>query len=303
MPRARGRGGELDNVSRPGSLAAMCETTSAAAFSRRLRHARRERGLSQSALAAGICSPSAISRWEKGQSLPDPSVASALAQRMGIAAEVLTGQGYDPRFSVSPRELDSLIALGFGSRASSANPVISWITIAQDVARSASPWSSPQYSRRRVDDLAIHELTTLHPSAAQMAELLESMVHLQEEMNQTAVTELLKAIHTCADAPLRVRQTALENAIAVLADAHLSTAATHALRDSGLSEVTHAAVCLADWHTSSHSKIPIRTELSARDVLIQQLASARSGKIAASVAARLAASSTDSVVRRFGAGL
>lgn len=180
MPRARGRGGELDNVSRPGSLAAMCETTSAAAFSRRLRHARRERGLSQSALAAGICSPSAISRWEKGQSLPDPSVASALAQRMGIAAEVLTGQGYDPRFSVSPRELDSLIALGFGSRASSANPVISWITIAQDVARSASPWSSPQYSRRRVDDLAIHELTTLHPSAAQMAELLESMVHLQE---------------------------------------------------------------------------------------------------------------------------
>ena len=61
-----------------------------------------DRGLSQNALAEGICSASAISRWEAGVHLPPEDAIWSLANRLGIDVSVLTGLGFDTRFAESP---------------------------------------------------------------------------------------------------------------------------------------------------------------------------------------------------------
>src|SRR5438128_4935437 len=62
---------------------------SAAALAERLRGARQRAGLSQRALARGICTPAYISRLEKGERIPSLQLLRRLADRLGANADEL----------------------------------------------------------------------------------------------------------------------------------------------------------------------------------------------------------------------
>jgi tetratricopeptide (TPR) repeat protein len=62
---------------------------SAAALAARLREARERTGLSQRALARGICTPAYISRLEKGERIPSLQLLRRLADRLGANADEL----------------------------------------------------------------------------------------------------------------------------------------------------------------------------------------------------------------------
>jgi len=62
---------------------------SAAALAARLREARERAGLSQRALAKGICTPAYISRLEKGERIPSLQLLRRLAERLGANADEL----------------------------------------------------------------------------------------------------------------------------------------------------------------------------------------------------------------------
>jgi tetratricopeptide (TPR) repeat protein len=62
---------------------------SAAALAVRLREARERSGLSQRALARGICTPAYISRLEKGERIPSLQLLRRLADRLGANADEL----------------------------------------------------------------------------------------------------------------------------------------------------------------------------------------------------------------------
>src|SRR5215831_21185607 len=62
---------------------------SAVGLARRLREARERAGLSQRALALGICTPAYVSRLEKGERIPSLQLLRRLAQRLGADAEEL----------------------------------------------------------------------------------------------------------------------------------------------------------------------------------------------------------------------
>src|SRR5882724_11328780 len=74
---------------------------SAEALARRLREARERVGLSQRALARGICTPAYVSRLEKGERIPSLQLLRQLAQRLGADAD-------DPR-------IDAQLALRLGA--------------------------------------------------------------------------------------------------------------------------------------------------------------------------------------------
>ncbi len=61
-------------------------------FQQELRALRRARGLTQEQLAEAMCvSPAAVSKWETGQSIPDLSLVTALADYFEVSLDVLTG--------------------------------------------------------------------------------------------------------------------------------------------------------------------------------------------------------------------
>jgi tetratricopeptide (TPR) repeat protein len=62
---------------------------SAAALALRLRAARERTGLSQRALARGICTPAYVSRLEKGERIPSLQLLRQLAERLGADADEL----------------------------------------------------------------------------------------------------------------------------------------------------------------------------------------------------------------------
>src|SRR5437588_11727925 len=62
---------------------------SAAALAERLRKARERAGLSQRALARGICTPAYVSRLEKGERIPSLQLLRQLADRLGADADEL----------------------------------------------------------------------------------------------------------------------------------------------------------------------------------------------------------------------
>jgi tetratricopeptide (TPR) repeat protein len=62
---------------------------SAAALAERLRDARTRAGLSQRALARGICTPAYVSRLEKGERIPSLQLLRQLADRLGADADEL----------------------------------------------------------------------------------------------------------------------------------------------------------------------------------------------------------------------
>src|SRR5436305_278457 len=73
---------------------------SAAGLAQRLREARERAGMSQRALARGICTAAYVSRLEKGERIPSLQLLRRLASRLGADADELAsglaGQAYDP---------------------------------------------------------------------------------------------------------------------------------------------------------------------------------------------------------------
>jgi transcriptional regulator with XRE-family HTH domain len=114
-----------------------------AAFGRRLHHARVDRGLSQTGLAAGICSPSSVSRWEDGQSVPDHGTVERLADRLGMNPTVLTGLGFDSRLAGSADGFADLLHTVFAAEGTSDYPACSsagsWIARVRSVLEQSAP--------------------------------------------------------------------------------------------------------------------------------------------------------------------
>ncbi|MHB8642891.1 MAG: helix-turn-helix domain-containing protein [Gaiellaceae bacterium] len=87
---------------------------SAAALAERLRDARLEAGLSQRALARGICTPAYVSRLEKGERIPSLQLLRQLAERIGADADELAcGVARQTRHPL----LDAELALRLGETA------------------------------------------------------------------------------------------------------------------------------------------------------------------------------------------
>ena len=84
---------------------------SAAGLARRLREARERAGLSQRALARGICTAAYVSRLEKGERIPSLQLLRRLASRLGADADELAS-GHPG--SAHDRLLDAEVALGLG---------------------------------------------------------------------------------------------------------------------------------------------------------------------------------------------
>src|SRR5438132_2874900 len=86
---------------------------SAAALAERLRGARQRAGLSQRALARGICTPAYVSRLEKGERIPSLQLLRQLAERLDADADELASGV--PRSAEDPL-LDAELALRLGER-------------------------------------------------------------------------------------------------------------------------------------------------------------------------------------------
>jgi len=87
---------------------------SAAALAERLRAARERTGISQRALARGICTPAYVSRLEKGERIPSLQLLRRLAERLGADADELASGV--ARVGVDPL-LDAELALRLGEHA------------------------------------------------------------------------------------------------------------------------------------------------------------------------------------------
>jgi tetratricopeptide (TPR) repeat protein len=86
---------------------------SAVALAARLRQARERAGISQRALARGICTPAYVSRLEKGERIPSLQLLRRLADRLGTDADQLaSGQAA----AAADPLLDAELALRLGAR-------------------------------------------------------------------------------------------------------------------------------------------------------------------------------------------
>lgn len=83
-------------------------------FAQRLKAARRNAGLSQQELAAGLCSTSLLSRLEAGSRQPSADTVRDLATRLGVRPSDLTGDvesdALRPRLGDRFEHIDRLIA-------------------------------------------------------------------------------------------------------------------------------------------------------------------------------------------------
>ncbi|MDP9852300.1 helix-turn-helix domain-containing protein [Corynebacterium lowii] len=238
----------------------------AATFGRRLHHARLDRGLSQSHLAAGICSPSAISRWESGQSLPDHEVIALLAERLDIDVSVLTGQGFDSRIAASPEGFGETLHAAFGSPTIDAHsPTARWIARARHVLRHADPWLGTGEPRRIVDDLAVDPLTPTTPAALETVELLEAMVRLRENLSATSAQALTDTLTLAIDAPAAVRMAAIERAVAAFSLSGMPLAARAVIARTAPEQVTLSTAIML--RAAGMEEPPaVAAERSVRDV-------------------------------------
>lgn len=262
----------------PGATVPLCDVPSVimgdpAAFGRRLHHARVDRGLSQTGLAAGICSPSSVSRWEDGQSVPDHGTVEQLADRLGMNPTVLTGDGFDSRLAGSSDGFAELLhtvfaaegfttgsgADGTGTDASGylmSPPVGAWISRARSVLIHADPYSTGPDPRPVVDDLAVDPLTTATPVALETVELLDAMVRVRESPDRATVEALTGTLTWTTDAPEEFRRNALDTVVAVLVDAGMPLAARGAVTRAAPPRISAATAALLVWDDSSGRASP-----------------------------------------------
>ncbi|WP_145942669.1 helix-turn-helix domain-containing protein [Corynebacterium glyciniphilum] len=241
-------------------------------FGRRLRHARLERGMSQTALASGICSASAVSRWEGGQSVPPDGVISRLAERLGLSASLLTAQQFDSRLLASWDGFGELITVSFSTGTRDglpvSSPMASWISRARYVLTHSDPWADGD-PRPVVDDLAVDPLTTSTPVALETVELLDAVVTVRDNMTADSVDALVDALVSAVDAPGPVRQAALETAVAVLVTVGMPAAARSVVARVAPPEITLTCRTLLAWEGDPGGGLPpVQAVHSARDVAL-----------------------------------
>ncbi|HIW91417.1 MAG TPA: helix-turn-helix domain-containing protein [Candidatus Corynebacterium avicola] len=256
-----------------------------AAFGRRLHHARVDRGLSQTALAAGICSPSSVSRWEDGQSVPDVDIMEQLADRLGMNPTVLTGEGFDSRLTGSAEDFADLLDTVFApqdgiGRRDTTRPAPSatsaWIDHARSALDRADPWSSAPDPRPTVDDLSVDPLTPSTPASLETVELLDAMVRVRETPDRATVDALTDTLTWVTDAPLIFRRTAVETVVAVLLCADMPVAARAAVDRVSPPDITTTTALLLTWGGSSPGGLPpTATSRRGRDVAFGVLAHLR----------------------------
>ncbi|MBP3089105.1 XRE family transcriptional regulator [Corynebacterium sp. sy017] len=247
-------------------------------FGRRLRHARMDRGLSQRALALGICSPSAVSRWESGESSPSGEMILRLAARLGIDAHVLSGQGFDSRLAQSDASFDELLHISWDSYApdsyvqgaqrwcsaddsagcpgaSGSSPLNEWMSHAKYIGYHADPWRAASLAnptslvnlRNLVDDLAVHPLTVSYPVAAQTVEILDAVVRLKDNPGAEATEVVVETLSGTQHAPAALRRTALEIVVGTYLLAGMPVAAHAALRRAKVVEISLATQVMLCW--------------------------------------------------------
>ncbi|WP_052540232.1 helix-turn-helix domain-containing protein [Corynebacterium glyciniphilum] len=241
----------------------------ASMFGHRLRHARLERGMPQTALASGICSASAVSRWEGGQSIPPEEIIMRLADRLGLSASLLTAQQFDSRLLASWDGFGELVSVGFGTGRTAErdlSPMASWMSRARYVLTHSDPWAGGD-PRPVVDDLAVDPLSASTPVALATVELLDAAVAVRENMTAEKVDALVDTLTWALDAPAYVRQTALETAVAVLVSVDMPAAARGVITRVSPPEVTLTCRALVTWGGGSTAGLPpVRPAYSARDV-------------------------------------
>ncbi|MDK8511413.1 helix-turn-helix transcriptional regulator [Corynebacterium bovis] len=261
-------------------------------FARRLRHARCDRGLSQAGLASGICSPSAVSRWESGRGVPQPEVLRALADRLWMAVPVLTGEGFDSRLAESPDGFGAVVAAAFGGDTGGSHSAIAgWVGRVREVldaatsaphargVRSGQPSGllSLRDARHTVDDLMVDPLTAATPVALETVELLDALVTLEEEPTAGSVDRLVDTLTWTGDAPEPLRRTAVEVAVAAFVEADMPVAAHAVVTRVAPPEVTPTTAVLLTWSGMRAGDVPPAAGRgSARDGLVALLATLRS---------------------------
>jgi transcriptional regulator with XRE-family HTH domain len=300
-----------------GTVKLLCDVSSVAmedpaAFGRRLHHARVDRGLSQTGLAAGICSPSSVSRWEDGQSVPDHGTVERLADRLGMNPTVLTGLGFDSRLAGSADGFADLLHTVFAAEGTSDYPACSsagsWIARVRSVLEQSAPYSTGPHPRPVVDDLAVDPLTSSTPVSLETVELLDAMVHVRENPDRATVDALTETLTWTTDAPEDVRQTALDTVVAVLVDAGMPVAAHGAVTrvDPPRISATVAALLSSDRSspcTSAGDLPPVAAPRHARDVAFRIFARMRDApeEVRRSVTDAVVASCPDDgLVRQWG---
>ncbi|MCF4007597.1 helix-turn-helix domain-containing protein [Corynebacterium uropygiale] len=242
-------------------------TPDARSFGARLRHARRDRAVSQEWLASGICSTSAISRWEAGQSVPDPEVIERLADRLGIHVSTLTGQGFASRLAESPEGFCEIIEAAFGEGSTEAGSHIArWVRLARRILEQADPWSPWDNLRGALTELALSPLTELTPAAVESVVLFEKILDLCDEPSLHTVEELADALMWTTDAPEEIRRRAIELCVLTLVLADMPVSARGVVE-----RLQPPAVSLSTYWVLIHSGLePPRTarihpHRSARD--------------------------------------
>jgi transcriptional regulator with XRE-family HTH domain len=272
----------------------------------RLRHVREERGMSQAALASGICSASAVSRWESGQCVPSDEIIVQLADRLALPAEVLTRRDFDSRLLTSGDGFGEVVEAAFdtgrdtdrdtGRDTAGTSPMASWISRVRQVSRHADPWTSGPDPRPMVDDLAVDPLTVSVPVSVETVELLDAMVRVKETQDRGTVDALADTLSWTVDAPEVIRQTALETVVAVLVGVGMPVAARGAAVRARLPRITATTTALLTWDGSSDDGLPpVTADRSARDVAFDVLSRLRDmpGDDRQRVAALVAASCPD----------
>lgn len=260
--------------------------------------------MSQTALASGICSASAVSRWEDGQSVPSDEVVVQLAQRLGIHPDILLHRDFDSRLLSSHADFGELVYIVFGptgTEVDGGNPssvIGTWIARARYVLACADPWTGGE-PRPVVDELAVDSLTSSNPVALETVELLDAFVRVGEDPSAESVDALVETLTWTVDAPERIRRSAMETVVAVLVFAEMPVAARGAVARVGPTHISETTCVLLE---SGGQVPPVYGERSARDVavsLLARLASESDLGFTATVDAVLSACPGDSMVKEY----
>ncbi|MBZ8177688.1 helix-turn-helix domain-containing protein [Corynebacterium sp. 3HC-13] len=249
-------------------------STEGTVFARRLKHSRMDNKLTQARLAAGICSPSAISRWKSGQGIPDAEVIGALADRLEIDPSVLTGRGFDPRLAESSESFVELIHTVFGEgNGAPESHMTQWIGMFKELLSVVDPWNGGADPRRIIDALAVDPLTELTPVTWESAELLEALVALAEDQRLAQVERLSEVLGWTTDAPQVLRRLAVEIAVGMLVLMKMPLAAWEVVSTASLPDITMTTFFLLTLSGKEARDLPpVADHRSSRDTAFSILA-------------------------------
>ncbi|WKD60699.1 Helix-turn-helix domain protein [Corynebacterium ciconiae DSM 44920] len=245
----------------------------AADLGRRLHHARLDRQLSQAELARGVCSPSSISRWERGCGFPPPEILSLLAERLGITLHTLTGRGFDPHTAESPEGVVTLIHTAFGDPTADphASPTAVWMHSLARISWLLDPWVS--HTRLSVQDVQ-NQLCTLHnahlaqltPTTAESLSILDALSALRSTPRAAEVQQLVQAIAQGVDAPAELRRRALDVVVASYLLAGMPVAAAEAVGATELTAVSLSTSVMLQANGGGDCEgVRVSTRLTRRD--------------------------------------